>query len=214
MNPFLAFLLRTSVAIPTTATVWLISFFAFDQTFLMSSLISLGGGAISYLAVKGMTNRSFLKKHQLTRKEYVYIKQNLDEAKRKIARLNKALFSIKHVPSLKQRVDILRITRKIYNVTKKEPKRFYQAEKFYFSHLDSLVELTEKYVFLSNQPKKSLDLEQSLHETRRTLDDLAYHLENDLNDFLANDMEQLNFEIDVAKKSIKPPFSDESRRLK
>ncbi|MFE8701681.1 5-bromo-4-chloroindolyl phosphate hydrolysis family protein [Cytobacillus sp. FJAT-54145] len=214
MNPFLAFLLRTSVAIPTTATVWLISFFAFDQTFLMSSLISLGGGTISYLAVKGMTNRSFLKKHQLTRKEYVYIKQNLDEAKRKIARLNKALFSIKHVPSLKQRVDILRITRKIYNVTKKEPKRFYQAEKFYFSHLDSLVELTEKYVFLSNQPKKSLDLEQSLHETRRTLDDLAYHLENDLNEFLANDMEQLNFEIDVAKKSIKPPFSDESRRLK
>lgn len=31
---------------------------------------------------------------------------------------------------------------------------FYEAEDFFFSHLDSLVELTEKYAFLEKQPVK------------------------------------------------------------
>lgn len=49
---------------------------------------------------------------------------------------------------------MIKMIRKIYSLTKKEPKRFYQAEQFYYSHLDSATELAEKYVFYhSNQER-------------------------------------------------------------
>lgn len=218
MNRFLSFLIQGIVTVPSATVVWFTSYFGFDQTFLMSSAISLGGGVLVYNLTSAVMTSRFLKKHQLTRKEYRYIKKNLDEAKQKINRLNKSLITIRDIPTLKQRLDVLRITRKIHTMTKTEPKRFYKAEKFYFSHLDSVVELTEKYRFLSQQPKKSHEIDVSLYETRQTLNDLAKALEEDLYYVIADDVDSLNFEIDVAKHSIKKLNDtkniDESRRLK
>ena len=218
MNQFLAFVIRVLVTIPTSATIWLLSFFAFDQTFWLSGAIGLGGGILVYWLLGMIFKSRYLKKHRLSRKEYQYIKENLDEAKRKIARLHKALMSIRHLPTLKQRMDFVRVTRKIYRLTKNEPKRFYQAERFYFSHLDSALELSEKYVFLSSQPKKTYELDQSLSETRRTLSELIHLVEEDLYKVIEDDIDHLNFEIDVAKHSIKTikdsRLNNESRRLK
>lgn len=218
MNQFLAFLFRILVTIPTSVSIWLLSFFAFDQTFWLSGAIGLGGGIVVFWLL-GMIFRSrYLKKHQLSRKEYRYIKENLDEAKHKIVRLHKALMSIRHLPTLRQRMDFVRVTRKIYRLTKNEPKRFYQAERFYFSHLDSALELSEKYVFLSTQPKKTYELDQSLSETRRTLSELIHLVEEDLYLVIEDDIDHLNFEIDVAKHSIRTikdsRMNNESRRLK
>lgn len=115
-------------------------------------------------------------------------------------------------------MEIQRISRRIYRITKKEPRRFYQAEKFYFYHLDSLVEMAEKYSFLSNQPTENYELKQSLRETQRLMDEMRVTLEKDLDGVLANDIDQLNFEIDVAKKNLnrikESPFHDERRKLK
>jgi 5-bromo-4-chloroindolyl phosphate hydrolysis protein len=154
----------------------------------------------------------------LTRKEYQYIKKNLIEAKPKIWRVQKALISVRHISSFKQRKEMIKMIRKIYNLTKKEPKRFYQAEQFYYSHLDSAMELAEKYVFLAQQPKKNRELELSLTETRKTLKELTNTIEKDLYKVIADDIDNLNFELDVAKQSIKTrkesQVIDESRRLK
>jgi 5-bromo-4-chloroindolyl phosphate hydrolysis protein len=203
MNLFFQFIIRTFVAVPTAGMVWLISFFGYDQTFWYSSGVAILGGGAAYWLVAVYSTSRFLKKNQLTRKEYQYIKKNLREAKRKINRLSKVLFSLRHISSLKQRMDVFRVTNKIYRLTTKEPKRFYKAERFYFSHLDSVLELTEKYAFLSSQPKKSNELEHSLSETRRTLNELTKLVEQDLYDILSDDIEHLNFEIDVAKHTLK-----------
>ncbi|MGM0876398.1 MAG: 5-bromo-4-chloroindolyl phosphate hydrolysis family protein [Bacillota bacterium] len=202
MKQLFHFLLRSSVATFSTGTVWLVSFFAFDQTFLLSSAYALGGGAVVYLTIKGYTTTRFLKQNQLTRKEYQYIKKNLHEANKKIRRLRKALLNVRTVASFKQNIEILRVVNKIYSITKNEPKRFYVAERFYYSHLDSMVEISEKYALLATQPKKNKELSQSLNETRRTISNLAETLENDLYDVLEKDIDHLQFELDVAKLSI------------
>jgi 5-bromo-4-chloroindolyl phosphate hydrolysis protein len=218
MNRFLSFVVQTFVTVPSAVTVWFVSYFAFDQTFLLASAFSLAGGTVVSMITSGVMTSRFLKKHQLSRKEYRYIKKNLDEAKHKINRLNKALFSIRDISTLKQRLDVLRITKKIQSLTKTEPKRFYKAEKFYFSHLDSVVELTEKYRFLALQPKKNHEIDLSLYDTKQTLTDLTKVLEDDLYYIISDDIDHLNFEIDVAKHSIKKlndsKIEDESRRLK
>jgi 5-bromo-4-chloroindolyl phosphate hydrolysis protein len=216
MNPFVSFIIRTSVAMPTTGFLWLLSYAGFDQTLPISSLIAISGGGIVYWTLGAYLDARFLKKHGLTRKEYKYINKNLADAKRKISRLQKALFTVRHIRSLKQRIELLRITKNIYKLTKSEPKRFYQAEKFYFSHLDSVLELSEKYAFLSSQSKTNRELENSLYDTQQTLKELTRVVEKDLYEVLSNDIEHLNFEIDVAKHSIKKlnELPDENRRLK
>lgn len=218
MNVFLSFLIRIVVSALVAVLAWPISFFGFDQTFWISTGISLVGGGVTYFAVKGFTRHRFLKAQGLTRREYKYIKQNLNEAKEKIKRLNKALFSVKYLPQLRQNIEIVRITRKIYSITKKDPRRFYLGEKFFFYHIDSLVELAEKYSFLASQPTKNRELNLSLIDTRRTIDELTNTLEKDLDTILSKDIDKLNFELDVAKRTIKTnkdsQFHDESRRFR
>jgi 5-bromo-4-chloroindolyl phosphate hydrolysis protein len=218
MNPAASFILRSFVAIPVTVLTGFISFVFFRQNFLPSLGIAVACGIVVYMILAIAQSRSFLKKHQLTRKEYRYIRKNLSEANKKINRLNKSLFTIRDLSSVKQRIDILRITKKIQKMAAKEPKRFYQAESFYFSHLDSIVELTEKYSFLASQPKKNLEINQSLIETRQTLNELTKVLEDDLFQVVSDDVDHLNFEIDVAKHTIKKQkdskFPEENRWLK
>lgn len=217
MNRFLADVVPILVAIPMIMLVGLISLFALNQSFMLSVVFSLVGGGLTYWLGSLYFTSRFLKKHQLTRKEYQYIKKNIEEAKPKIWRVQKALISVRHLSSFKQRTDMIKMIRKIYSLTKKEPKRFYKAEPFYYSHLDSATELAEKYVFLAQQPKKNKELELSLTETRKTLKELNKTIEKDLYKVLSDDIDTLNFELDVAKQTIqtrKESKIDESRRLK
>ena len=202
MNPILAFFKKASVTIPVMAIIGLVSLWKFDQVWL-SIGTPVVGGLLSYWFTSIYLQHRFLKKQGLTRREYRYIKRNLDEAKGKMIRLQKSLLHIRHLPSIKQRVELTKVSKKIYSLTKKEPKRFFQAEEFYFSHLDSAVELAEKYVFLSKQPKKTPELDQSLHEALWTLEKLNKTVEEDLYKVISNDIEKLDFEIDVAKHTLK-----------
>ena len=218
MNRFVAGLIQLLLAIPAAIVIGLVGFFAFNLALIVSLIGSIIGGGILYWIMSLYINHLFVKKHGLTRKEYRYIKGNLVEAKKKISRVNKVLLTIRHISSLKQRIELMRLLKKIYQLTKHEPKRFYKAESFYFSHLDSVVELSEKYALLSRQPNKSRELNQSLVETRRTIDELTETVEKDLYVMLAEDIEDLHFELDVAKKTIntqkESDLLDESRRLK
>lgn len=202
MKQFVQFFTRSSIATVSTVTIWIVSYFPLSLPYVVSSAYAIGGGALTYFTVKGITTQRFLKQNQLSRKEYKYIKKNLNEASKKIARLRKSLVNVRSLTSIKQNIDILRVVNKIYTIVKNEPRRFYLVEPFFYSHLESLVEISEKYYFLTSQPKKNAELSISLSETRRTIDNLAETVEKDLYDVLAKDIDNLHFEVDVAKLRI------------
>nr|MDH3091970.1 5-bromo-4-chloroindolyl phosphate hydrolysis family protein [Bacillus velezensis] len=203
MKPFIQYM-KWTLCGKTVFVLAGITFFTIGhQPFLYSLLYGATSGAAVSAAGLWNAKRLFLKKHRLTRKEYAYIKENLEEAKGKIIRLRRALFRSKSIQMLKQNAEILRITRRIYLLTKQEPKRFYQAERFYYQTLDSVVELTEKYALLSSQPRKNKDLSMSLSETRMTLAELSRRLEEDLHELMKEDIDDLHFELDMAKHSLR-----------
>jgi len=213
MKSFIQFLFRSFVATFTSVLVWAISFLAFDQTFMMAILFGLLGGTVIFLFLKWFSSFHFLRNNGLSRKEYNYIKKNLKEAKLKINRLQKAMWRTRNLANMKQNVEVVRLVNKIYVITKREPKRFYQAEHFYYTNLDSIVELTEKYAFLYSQPAKTPELTHSLQETRLTMNQLTDSLERDLYTVLEDDIDDLQFELDVAKHSLKKhPFEKNDRR--
>ncbi|WP_058306387.1 5-bromo-4-chloroindolyl phosphate hydrolysis family protein [Gracilibacillus massiliensis] len=203
MYRFLSIVIGIFFTIPMMSIIWLISFFAIDLSFWLSSLISLIGAGLTTSVIFISIYFRFLKKNQLRMKDYHYIRKNLAEANLKIHRMQKALFAVRNLFFLKENMELLRVIKKIYRVTKKDPKRFFQGEEFYFSHLDSAVELTEKYALLSTQPKKNVEIEQVLDQTRHTLKDIKTSIEKDLHHILSDDIEQLQFEVDFAKYTTK-----------
>ena len=202
MRQFFEFILRSAAGVSTTILVWLISFFSFNQTVLVSLLIGFLGGTGVYLLLGWILNKQYLKENGITRREYKYIRNNLKEAKEKINRLQKAILRMRNFSDMKQNYEVIKLVNKIYSTTKKEPKRFFKAEQFYFTNLDSIVEITEKYALLHSQPAKTPELKISLKETRLTIDKLTDSLENDLYRVLEDDIDDLQFELDVAKKTM------------
>ncbi len=71
------------------------------------------------------------------------------------------------------------------------------------NHLDSIVELSERYAMLASQPVKNEQMYISLKETQSTLEDLSDSVKKDIYHVLSRDVEDLNFELDVAKHSLK-----------
>ena len=95
------------------------------------------------------------------------------------------------------------LSRRILNLVRSNPKKFYDVEKFFYAHLDSAVELTSKYALLINQPLKDKELRIALQNTRETLSDVNNQLEQDLRSVLASDIDQLQMEIDFVDISMK-----------
>ncbi|SES13296.1 5-bromo-4-chloroindolyl phosphate hydrolysis protein [Gracilibacillus ureilyticus] len=202
MYKFITVIIRILIAVPAMVITWLVSFFGLELSFWYASLTALAGAVLTFWIVSVYLHFRFLKKNQLNMKEYRYIRKNLAEAHQKIRRMQKSLLSIRHMIFLKEIIELLRMIRKIYQITKKEPRRFYLGEKFYFSHLDSAVELTEKYALLSSQPK-NIEVGQVLRETQYTIKGMKETIENDLYHILSNDIEQLHFELDFVNRTTK-----------
>lgn len=214
MKAFFQFVLRSVSAFFATGTTWVVSFFAFGQTFLLSSVYAVIGGVVAYTSIKQLTNYRTRQLNGLSRREYKYITKQLKDAKEKINRLQKAFLNVRSIDQAKQNLDIIRTARKIYSNTKNDPRRFYKAEGFYYKHLDSLVELAEKYAYLSSQPVKSKDIHDSLRDTRITIYQLGESVKKDLTVMLRDDIDTLDFELDVAKHSIKKMKGNNRRLLK
>ncbi|GER66096.1 protein XpaC [Weizmannia acidilactici] len=202
MKFFIGAVIRTAITFPSILLLWMLIYFAFGRLFWLSLLLSFAGGFLVNRLVKWLMVRSFLKEQQLSRKDYLYIRKNLKEADRKIKRLQKTFFSVRSIGTFKLFYDMNKVIRKIHALVKKEPKRFYQAESFYFYHLDSMVELAEKYALLNGQPVKNKKMSDHLQDTEEALKQLGRETEKDLYHMLSTDLDELDFELAYAKHSL------------
>ncbi|MFD1065943.1 5-bromo-4-chloroindolyl phosphate hydrolysis family protein [Oceanobacillus locisalsi] len=203
MRAILQFLMQSFIGAASLTIIWLVSFFIYGQTVLLTSLFAAIGGVLTYVTAKQIMDYRFVKKQGLTKKEYKFIDTNLKEAKGKLRRMQKALFKVRSLQHARENLTIVKTAQKIYNNARKEPMRFYQAESFFYSHLDSLVELSERYAYLSSQPSPSIEMQKSLKETRQTLNTFSNTIKKDLQVMLRDDLETLDFELDVAKQTLR-----------
>ncbi|NYF24712.1 5-bromo-4-chloroindolyl phosphate hydrolysis family protein [Sporosarcina sp. JAI121] len=160
--------------------------------------IYLGGT----FTLKQIQLSSNLKKLGMSRSEYNHIKEQLSGAKSKVRQLNSLYGQVRSVQAFKQLHEMNNLSRRILGIVRTNPKKFYYAEKFFYAHLDSAVELTSKYALLVNQPLKDKELRIALQNTRETLNDVNKQLEQDLKDVLSSDIEQLQMEIDFVDISM------------
>ncbi|MEK3975046.1 5-bromo-4-chloroindolyl phosphate hydrolysis family protein [Psychrobacillus sp. FSL K6-1267] len=194
--------IRHFINIPIMIASWFTFFFPLDFGFLGSSGLAVIVYAASNFTIKKIQQKSIMKKYDLTASEYFHIRNQIKEANAKVRTLNSHYLKVRSISSFKQLFELNRLAKRIIALVKANPKKFYQAENFFYAHLDSAVELTSKYTFLVSQPSKNREMKLALEDTRETLESINTVMEDDLKNVLASDMEHLRMELDFAKLSV------------
>lgn len=203
MKTIQQFLTRHVISLPVSFSVWLILLISTNLGFFASTGLLFIVYGLTNVTIKQFQIHSTLKQFGLTRSEYRYISEQLDLAKAKIKTLNSHYGKVRSAQDFKQLHATSMLARKIIQTVKANPSQFYAAEKFFYAHLDSAVQLTSKYALLANQPLKDQEIQTTLTNTRQALSDVYEQFQHDLRKVLSSDMESLKFEIDYVDATMK-----------
>lgn len=196
------FIKRQTVSLPIMGVMFPVLYLGAEIGLLASGAVAAGTYLASNTTIKQVQFSSTSKELGMTRSEYKHVIKQVQEAKAKVKRLQSHYYRVRSISSFKQLMEMTKIANKIIMVVQQNPRKFYLAESFFYSHLDSALELTEKYTLLIGQPVKDRDMRIALQDTRETLQSMNRVMENDLKRVLSADVEQLRMELDYAKLAV------------
>ena len=199
------FITRHALNLFISFTLYIISILNFDLG-MLALAVPIGSYFISNKLVLTFQTYKRSKKLGLTKTEYRQIELQLKKAREQINKLTQQYTRVRSVKSFKLINETSKVSRRIINIVNNDPHKFYAVEDFFYAHLPSAVELTDKYTLLTKEQVKGTDIHLALEETRKTLKDLHVTIEEDLKLALQSDIENLKIELDFAK------LSNEKRR--
>ena len=135
----------------------------------------------------------------IVRKDYRYIRNQLNHTHQKLRGILKTYVNIRSIKDFRQINDIYQISRSIYTTVRQRPASFYKVEGFFYSHIDNALNLVDAYTRLAKMPKKSINEQQKLEQTRITLDEVKRTLIADLKRLNEDDYERLDIEMELNK---------------
>lgn len=171
----------------------------FDLGIVLVPLITIATYIVSNIVIKLFQKRKRSKQFGLSYTEYKMIENQLTVAKQHINTLAQQYLRVRSVRSFKILNEMTKLSRRIVNIVQTNPQKFFYVENFFYSHLPSAVELTNKYSLLTSQQLKDQEVHLTLQETRQTLKDLHETMEEDLRLALQSDIENLKIELDFVK---------------
>lgn len=202
MKPLENFIVRHSVGLPLMTVMFPVLYLGAEASLIVSGAAAAGTYVASTSAMKQLQVTNTTKRLGMTRREFKSVRVQLKEAKAKVAQLQNQSFRVRSISAFKQQMEMIRVANKIISAVQQNPRKFYQAGDFFYSHLDSAVELTSKYTLLISQSSRDKDIKIALQDTRVTLRALTEAMHEDLKKVLASDMEQLRVELDYAQLSV------------
>lgn len=169
------------------------------------TMLALPLGVVAYLISNKVTlaiqKTTQSKKLGLSKSEFNLIEAQVKQARAQIQTLNQQYIRVRSVRSFKQINEMSKISKRIINIVETNPQKFYAVEDFFYAHLPSAVELSDKYTLLTKEQVPGTDVHLALEDTRKTLKELQITMESDLKSALSSDIENLKIELDFAKMS-------------
>ena len=156
-----------------------------------------GSNVITYRIQKSAQS----KKIGISKSEYELINSQLKQAKSHVTALNQQYVRVRSIRSFKQINEMSKLAKRIINIVQTNPQKFYAVEDFFFAHLPTAVQLSDKYTLLTKEQVSGNDIQLALEDTRKTLKELHVTMEDDLKNALSSDIENLKIELDFAKMS-------------
>lgn len=164
------------------------SFFAFPITYFCLNKVIL---------FYQQTKRA--KQLNLTRSQFIHIEEQLQIATKNASALTQKYLQVRSVKSFKVIYEMSKLSKRIIALVRKDPTKFYMIEEFFYAHLPSALELSDKYALLTKEQVTGTDIHIALNDARVTLKELYETMEMDLKKALSPDIESLKIELDFAK---------------
>ena len=101
------------------------------------------------------------------------------------------------------RHDPVKAAKALFKELVKEPNRLHEASQFLYTHLPNLVDLTNKYNEINDHEIKNKQTYEKLEESAQIIDQLSALIAQDYQKFVAEDLDDIDVEISVAKQSLK-----------
>lgn len=180
-------------------TISIFTILNFDLGVIIVPLIFIGSYFISNKVISSVQKMQRRKQLGISRSEFNHIENQLKIAKEQINKLNQQYIRVRSFKSFKLINEMSKISRRIVNIVQTSPRKFFVVEDFFYAHLPSAVELTDKYTLLTKEQVQGTDIHIALEETRKTLKELNITMEDDLKLALQSDIEDLKIELDFAK---------------
>ncbi len=164
------------------------SFFAFPITY-----IGLNKAILFYQQSKRA------KQLNLTRRQFIHVDEQLQIAAKNANALTQKYVQVRSVKSFKVIYEMSKLAKRIIALVRKDPTKFYMIEEFFYAHLPSALELSDKYALLTKEQVTGTEIHIALNDARVTLKELYETMEMDLKKALSSDIESLKIELDFAK---------------
>lgn len=134
-------------------------------------------------------------------KEIAFFRTTLSETKEQIDQLEKNFHNIPKLNAINLRYDTLKVAKAMFKEIVKEPKKLHLADKFLYTHLPNLVEMTNKYVEISDHEIKSKATYDTLNNSIGAIENVSRLIIEDYENFVSDDIEDLEVEISIAKQN-------------
>ena len=144
----------------------------------------------------------------MTDQEIVFFRDTMNAAKKQIVKLQENMNTSTKLRAIDLRNDTLRVSKALFKELVKEPKKMHLANHFLYTHLPNLVDLTSKYLEIDDHEIKNKQTYEKLEESAQIIDQVSKLITKDYEQFVEDDLEDLDIEISVAKNSLKRDNSD------
>lgn len=139
----------------------------------------------------------------MTDQEINFFRDTMNTTKRQIVQLQENMNASTKLRAIDLRNDTLRVSKALFKELVKEPKKLHLANHFLYTHLPNLVDLTSKYLEIDDHEIKNKQTYEKLEESAQIIDQVSKLIKTDYEQFVADDLEDLDIEISVAKNSLK-----------
>ncbi|WP_165038103.1 5-bromo-4-chloroindolyl phosphate hydrolysis family protein [Enterococcus sp. ZJ1622] len=135
--------------------------------------------------------------------EITFFRETMNQTKNEITQLQENMQQTAKLKAIDLRHDPVKAAKALFKELVKEPNRLHEASQFLYTHLPNLVDLTNKYNEINDHEIKNKQTYEKLEESAQIIDQLARLIAQDYQQFVSEDLEDLDVEISVAKQSLK-----------
>ena len=139
----------------------------------------------------------------MTPREIELFRETLNLTKQQIDRLQMNIQRNTKLKAIDLRHDTLRAAKGLFKELVKEPTRLHEASHFLYTHLPNMVDLTDKYIEINDHEVKSRETYEKMEESVQIIDQLASLITSDYQQFVSDDLDDLDVELSIAKQSLK-----------
>lgn len=210
-------------------------FFIFEFHPLVCFLLTLALGAILYFTQSGgghirrpergsttarkaaplqrMTpqKEAFYKSRGLSKEEMNMFRSTMHTAREHIYAIEDNMKKRTKLRAIEARNNTMDITKDFFKHIVEQPERLPEVNKFLYTHLPSLKELTDHYLEIDNHVAKTRDTYRALEESAQTINEMCGLIAEDYVAFMNHDLENLDVEIELAKQVLKRDNNDNNK---